>query len=90
MSITNRVATRARAAILIGETADELALLIGDRVPVERAADMASAVATAAGLARPGDVVLLSPAAASFDMFTDYAERGDAFRAALNELGHER
>jgi UDP-N-acetylmuramoylalanine--D-glutamate ligase len=84
------IATRARAAILIGETADELASLIGDRVPVERAPDMPAAVAAAAGLARPGDVVLLAPAAASFDMFTDYAERGDAFRAALDELGDGR
>ena len=80
------VAARARAAILIGETADELASLIADRVPVSRAADMAAAVAAAAGLARPGDVVLLAPAAASFDMFTDYAARGDAFRAAVTEL----
>jgi len=47
-------------------------------------------VAVAAGLAQPGDVVLLAPAAASFDMFTDYAERGDAFRTALDELGDER
>ena len=84
------VAARARAAVLMGETADELASLIGDRVPVERAADMAAAVATAAGLAQPGDVVLLAPAAASFDMFTDYAERGDAFRAALDGLGKRR
>jgi UDP-N-acetylmuramoylalanine--D-glutamate ligase len=83
------VAARARAAVLIGETADELASLIGDRVPVERAADMVAAVAMAAGLAQPGDVVLLAPAAASFDMFTDYAERGDAFRAALDRLGEQ-
>ncbi len=84
------VAARARAAILIGETADELAALIDGRVPVERARDMAAAVATASALAQPGDVVLLAPAAASFDMFTDYAERGDAFRSALDELGSGR
>ena len=84
------IVEHARAAILIGETADELASLIGDRVPVERARDMPAAVAAAARLAEPGDVVLLAPAAASFDMFTDYAERGDAFRAALDDLGEGR
>jgi UDP-N-acetylmuramoylalanine--D-glutamate ligase len=47
---------------------------------------MDEAVRTAAASARPGDVVLLSPAAASFDMFTDYAARGDAFRAAVATL----
>jgi UDP-N-acetylmuramoylalanine--D-glutamate ligase len=84
------IAARARAAILIGETADELASLIGDRVPVERAPDMPAAVAAAARIAQAGDIVLLAPAAASFDMFTDYSERGDAFRAALDELGDGR
>jgi UDP-N-acetylmuramoylalanine--D-glutamate ligase len=47
---------------------------------------MGEAVRLAAELAQPGDVVLLSPAAASFDMFADYAARGDAFRAAVADL----
>jgi UDP-N-acetylmuramoylalanine--D-glutamate ligase len=47
---------------------------------------MAEAVAVATEAARPGDVVLLAPAAASFDMFVDYAARGDAFRDAVAAL----
>ena len=85
-TFADAVAAHARAAVLIGETADELAAQIGGRVPVERASDMGAAVAAAASLARAGDVVLLAPAAASFDMFADYAARGDAFRAAVDEL----
>ena len=81
------IASRARAAVLIGETADELEARIGARVPVLRAGTMEEAVAHADQLARPGDVVALSPAAASFDMFVDYAARGAAFRAAVAELG---
>jgi UDP-N-acetylmuramoylalanine--D-glutamate ligase len=77
------VAERARVAILIGETADELERLLAGRVEVERAASMDEAVTLAGLAARTGDVVLLSPAAASFDMFTDYAARGDAFRDAV-------
>jgi UDP-N-acetylmuramoylalanine--D-glutamate ligase len=83
------IAARARAAVLIGETADELERLVAGRVPVRRAASMDDAVRVAADLAQPGDVALLSPAAASFDMFTDYAARGDAFRAAVAALGSE-
>jgi UDP-N-acetylmuramoylalanine--D-glutamate ligase len=64
-----------------------LGALIGDRVPVESANSMDDAVAAAARLTREGDVALLAPAAASFDMFVDYAARGDAFRAAVESLG---
>jgi UDP-N-acetylmuramoylalanine--D-glutamate ligase len=47
---------------------------------------MDEAVAAATAAARPGDVVLLAPAAASFDMFIDYAARGEAFRRAVSAL----
>jgi UDP-N-acetylmuramoylalanine--D-glutamate ligase len=85
-ALADVIAAHTRTAILIGETADELERLIADRAPVRRAGSMDEAVETAAGLARPGDVVLLAPAAASFDMFADYAARGDAFRAAVSRL----
>ncbi|MDP9271747.1 MAG: UDP-N-acetylmuramoyl-L-alanine--D-glutamate ligase [Chloroflexota bacterium] len=84
--VADAIATRCRAAVLIGESAAELEALLARRIPVRRAASMDEAVEIAAGLALPGDVVLLSPAAASFDMFTDYAARGDAFRRAMAAL----
>jgi UDP-N-acetylmuramoylalanine--D-glutamate ligase len=85
--LAEAIATDCRAAVLIGETAGELEALIDGRLPVIRAGSMPEAVSAAAGGALPGDVVLLSPAAASFDMFTDYAARGDAFRAAVATIG---
>lgn len=89
-AFADAVAARTRAAVLIGETADELERLIGGRIPIHRAGSMDQAVAVAASLAQRGDVVLLAPAATSFDMFVDYAARGDAFRAAVAALGGER
>ena len=80
------IAGRVRGCILIGETAVELERLIAGRVPIDQAATMDDAVAMAARRAEAGDVVLLAPAAASFDMFSDYAARGDAFRAAVDAL----
>jgi UDP-N-acetylmuramoylalanine--D-glutamate ligase len=75
-----------RGAVLIGEAADRIAASFSSselRVPVERAASMEEAVATAARLAQPGDAVVLSPACSSFDMFRDYAHRAQVFRAAV-------
>ena len=51
---------------------------------------METAVREAAGLARPGDTVLLAPAAASMDMFRDYAERGQRFAEAVQALQEAR
>jgi UDP-N-acetylmuramoylalanine--D-glutamate ligase len=79
----------ARAAVLIGETADAIEQCIAGRIPVERAASIESAVAAAARLARAGDAVLLAPACASFDQFRSYAERGDRFCKAVEALASE-
>jgi len=76
----------ARAVVLIGRDAPRLAEALGDRVPVFRARDMDEAVQNAADQAAPGDDVLLSPACASFDMFADYEQRGEAFVAAVRRL----
>ncbi len=76
---------RVNRAFLIGEAAPELAEALGD-VPHETSGDLATAVTAAATAARPGDVVLLSPACASYDQFRDFEERGDEFRRLVEAL----
>jgi UDP-N-acetylmuramoylalanine--D-glutamate ligase len=76
---------RARALVLIGEAADEIAREAGE-LPVSRAASMDDAVARAQELAQRGDVVLLSPGCASFDMFQSAEDRGERFTAAVQAL----
>jgi UDP-N-acetylmuramoylalanine--D-glutamate ligase len=72
--------------VLIGEAAERMAGALSDTLPVERAGSMDEAVQLAAKLAQKGDAVLLSPACSSFDMFSGYAARGDAFVAAVKRL----
>jgi UDP-N-acetylmuramoylalanine--D-glutamate ligase len=80
------VAKYARHVLLIGRDAPVIAAAIGDAAAVERCRSLTQAAARAARLARPGDAVVLAPACASFDMFRDFAARGDAFRDAVRSL----
>jgi UDP-N-acetylmuramoylalanine--D-glutamate ligase len=75
-----------RAAYTIGEAGPMFADLLEGKVPVRRCEMLIEAVGCAAKAAAPGEVVLLSPACASFDQFRDYEARGDAFRAAVEAL----
>jgi UDP-N-acetylmuramoylalanine--D-glutamate ligase len=81
------VAERCDACYLIGDTAATLEFeLSGAGVPLRRCENLEDAVSRAAAAAGHGDVVLLSPACASFDAFADYVERGERFRALVREL----
>lgn len=74
-------------AYLIGETASEIAAALDERdIPHTQSGDLVSAFRAAAAVAIPGDVVLLSPACASWDQFRDFEERGDEFRRLVEEL----
>jgi len=80
------VARHARAVVLIGRDAPRIEQALAGAVPVVHAQDMHAAVLAARRLAQPGDVVLLSPACASFDMFRNYEHRGQVFAEAVHEV----
>jgi UDP-N-acetylmuramoylalanine--D-glutamate ligase len=86
--LNDLIRQRVKALVLVGETRERLARIWEGLAPAYLAADMEEAVARAANLADPGEVVLLSPACASFDMFRDYAHRGETFQKAVKEGGH--
>ncbi len=77
---------RCRAVVAYGESGDLVEQDLRDAVRVVRAGTFEQVVEAAAGLARPGDAVLLSPACSSYDMFNNYEERGATFRALVEAL----
>jgi UDP-N-acetylmuramoylalanine--D-glutamate ligase len=81
------VAERCASVHLIGEGAGEIAAaLVATGVPLHEDGDMERAVASARAAAQPGEVVLLSPACASFDQYADFEARGERFRALVGAL----
>jgi len=88
--LVSALEAKGRAVVLIGEAAEIIARAVGSRVPVLRAQSMEDAVEQAFAAAQPGDAVLLSPACSSFDMFKSYADRGDRFVSAVQQLAQRR
>ncbi|MFQ5579280.1 MAG: UDP-N-acetylmuramoyl-L-alanine--D-glutamate ligase [Nitrospiria bacterium] len=80
------VQEKVKRLILLGEAREKLARCFSHHPAVECVDSMKEAVERAASCAKPGDVVLLSPGCTSFDMFGDYAHRGDVFKQAVAEL----
>jgi UDP-N-acetylmuramoylalanine--D-glutamate ligase len=86
LQVLTGAADRLRGVVAFGEAGAEIAAALRDSVPVVTAGSMHEAVRAAADLVEPGDAVLLSPACASFDAYTNYAERGDDFAAEVRSL----
>jgi len=86
-ALTELVAEKCRAVVVLGEMADRIEALWKDRVKIANAGwSLEKAVELSHDLAVPGDVVLLSPGTSSFDMFKNYADRGNQFRALVHAI----
>jgi UDP-N-acetylmuramoylalanine--D-glutamate ligase len=81
--LIDRLRERCRAVVAYGEAGPLVVKDLGPSLKVVPAASFEEVLATARKLARPGDAVLLSPACSSYDMFKNYEERGERFRAAV-------
>ena len=77
------------ALIVMGQDADLIASILAETMKAYRATDMKDAVKQAHELAQEGDIVLLSPACASFDMFSGYEQRGRSFENNVESIVHD-
>ncbi|MFO7665417.1 MAG: UDP-N-acetylmuramoyl-L-alanine--D-glutamate ligase [Desulfobacterales bacterium] len=84
--LKNSVTKHVKKLIVLGEAREEIKAYLGDIVDTVPAESMEDSVDIAHGSAEPGDVVLLSPACSSFDMFTSYSHRGEIFRRSVERL----
>jgi UDP-N-acetylmuramoylalanine--D-glutamate ligase len=85
--LTAIVKEKCRGVVVLGEMAPRIEALWREHLPVQNAgSSLERAVELARAAAQPGDVVLFSPGTSSFDMFKNYAERGDRFRALVQAL----
>ena len=79
---------KVKHVLLIGEASERIASAIDNRFPLTHMSSLEDAVREGAAIGEPGDIVLLSPACASFDMFENYEHRGRVFKKAVQELPH--
>lgn len=84
--VREKIKDKVRAMVLLGEAKEKMESFFRGSLRIETALTLQEAVKCAFGLARSGDCVLLSPMCASFDMFSDYAERGRVFKQAVCNL----
>jgi UDP-N-acetylmuramoylalanine--D-glutamate ligase len=85
-SLANVARKSVKTALLIGEAAEKIERALDGPIDCERCESLESAVRRAAELSKPGDVVLLAPACASFDQFKNFEDRGECFRSAVLRL----
>ncbi len=83
--LTELVKKQVKAIVAIGESADKVEQAFRGTTVIKKVTSMDEAVSTARFLAQSGDIVLLSPACASFDWFKDYEHRGQVFKELVNK-----